>query len=265
MRRGTTAAILVAAAVVAGCGSMGKRLGFTDEADKDWSAMNSRAGGNLDLDAPQVVALQKFEPALAGPAPSVKVVLKNEGDTYDIFSVDVEFGFKAPADSFAEYNPEFVSIDFPEFKKGEVRETVVKAPAGLADAYFVRMSTSRGKEVRMTTGREESAKGVRHGSVLLQGKVEVVEVGGDLAGEKPSLTFTLESLDAKAVGDLRYTVQFNKDGKFLDLGRRLSGLRPVGEPLGEKGRQVVVKVTGLENAGVSLAGAKPVLRLVAAQ
>ncbi len=263
MRAGTVvAAALVLAA--AGCGGMGKKLGFTDEADKDWSANNSKAGGMLDLDAPQAVRLVKFDPALAPPAPRVKVALKNEGDFYDIFSVDVEFGYPAPAESFAEYNPEIVSIDLPEFKKGDTVEKDVAPPQGVTGVpFFARIVTTKGKEVRMTTGREDFGGGRRQGSLLLGGRVEVVAVGGSLDAEKPTLSFTLENVDSsgKAVGDLRYTVQFNKDGKFLDLGRRLSALRPVGEPLGEKGKSVVLEVKGLETTPVSLAGSKPVLRL----
>jgi len=114
----------------------------------------------------------------------------------------------------------------------------------------------------VTTARENSVRGMRRGTMLLGNKVEVVKVGGDLSGEKPVLTYTLENVDEKGaeVGNLKYMVQFYKDGKLLDLPKKFSFFRPVGKPLGKKGSTVVVEIAGLEDIS-GVAAAKPVLRV----
>ena len=98
--------------------------------------------------------------------------------------------------------------------------------------------------------------------------VNDVKVEGDLSppeGTKPTLSFTLEHVDAlepnEEIKDMRYTVQFyGQDGKLLDLGRRFYSLKAVGKTLPSEGAQCVLEITGLE-AVPGLAGSKPVLRL----
>lgn len=267
--RDTNVVVVALALGLAGLTAPGCRsLGFYNDAEKDWSANNTREGTHLDLDPPESVMVQKFAPDLKGAAPSVKVSLKNEGDLYDIFSVDVEFGYPAPEGSFAPYNPEFVSVDIANFNKGDVKDVTVLPPQGVTGMpLFARIVTTRGSEVRMTTGQERNEAGaiLRQGTRLLQGRVEVVAVGGDLVPEKPTISFTLENVDSKEpgkpIGDLQYNVTFYKNGAKVNLGRRLSGLKPVGKPLGEKGQQVTIEVAYTTLEAISLAGARPVLRV----
>ena len=84
----------------------------------------------LPLEAPEKVVVEEFTTAFDGPAPKVVLALKNEGEFYDFFSVDVEFAYPSPPDSFAPYDPEFVAVDIPEFKPGDVFKKEVLPPAG---------------------------------------------------------------------------------------------------------------------------------------
>jgi hypothetical protein len=140
--------------------------------------------------------------------------------------------------------------------------TVPAAPGHTAAPYFSRISPISGTDVRVTTDRENSIRGVRRGTMLLGNRVEVVKVEGDLAAEKPVLTYTLENVDEKGaeVGVLKYMVQFYKDGKVLELPKKFSFFRPVAKSLGKKGETVVVEIAGLEDI-TGVAGAKPVLRV----
>ena len=255
--------VLALAAAVAGC----KALGFQEETTKDLSSMNTKAGTVLDLDLPHKVQVVKFEMDFKSNPAKATVTLKNDGPFEDLFSFDVEFGFPAPAESFAPYNPDFVGLDIAEFKAGEERKVVIQASPGHKDAaLFARVVTSKGSDVTMTAPRESSRWGLRVGTKLLGNRVEVVKLDANLTpkeGEKPHLSFTLESQDDKAeIGTIKYMVQFysQKDEKLMDLGRRFYSLKPVGSPLGKKGSQVTVDVAGLESI-TGLAGAKPVLRV----
>jgi hypothetical protein len=251
--------LAVAVLALGGC----KSLGLTDESTKDWSAETTKAGSYIKLDAPQKVKVVEFKTDFAANPAQVVVTLKNEGDSYAFFSVDVEFGFPAPPGSFAPYDPDFQSIDLEDFKKGGSQTVTVAASPGQVGApYFARISPITGSDVRVTTGRENSVRGLRAGTKLLNGRVEVVKVEGDLTSEKPSLAYTLENVDAKGaeIGKLKYMVQFYKDGKLMKLPRKFSFFRPAGKPLGKKGETMVVAIAGLE-AVSGIAGAKPVLRV----
>jgi len=252
---------MVAAAALAlgGC----KALGLTDESVKDWTTYSTRPGTYVELDAPQKVKVVEFRTDTKSTPPSVVVTLKNEAEPYAFFSVDVEFGFPAPAGSFAPYNPDFQSIDFEDFKKDETRTvTVTGATNQMGAPYFVRLSPISGSDVRVTTARENSIRGLRPGTKLLNNRIEVVNVAGDLTSPKPMLSFTLENVDEKGeeVGSLKYMVQFYKDGKLMDLPRKFSFFRPAGKPLGKRGEKVVLEIAGLEEVS-GIAAAKPVLRV----
>jgi hypothetical protein len=64
------------------------------------------------------------------------------------------------------------------------------------------------------------------------------------------------------VGNLKYMVQFYKDGKLLKLPPKFSFFRPASKPLGKQGDTLVIEIAGLEDVqDPSLAGARPVLRV----
>jgi hypothetical protein len=263
MRKGVGLALAFAAAL-AGC----KSLGFSETAEKDFSDKVTKPGTTLSS-AGQSVKVVKFEQDFKANPPQVNITFRNEGSPIDIFSADVEFGYPAPAESFAPYLPEFVTVDIPDFQGNSEKAVPVPAPAGRKEVpLFARVVVNEGPQVRMTAGRESSSRGLRSGSVLLAGKVEVVKMEANLTpkeGEKPSLAFTLEHVDAfnpKApIEGMRYIVLFfGRDGQLIDLGRRFYRPRPVGKNLASFGEQVRFEVSGLEEAG-SLAGAQPVLRL----
>ncbi len=259
MKRAGIAIAAAAALALGGC----RALGFTDESTKDWSADTTKAGTYIKLDAPQKVKVVDFKTDFASNPPKAVVTLKNEGEPYGFFSVDVEFGFPAPPGSFAPYNPDFQSIDIEDFKKDETRTvTVTGAPGQSGAPHFARISPIGGSEVRMTTDRENSIRGQRRGTMLLGNRIEVVDMKAALDLEKPVLTYTLENVDEKGgeIGSLKYMVQFYKDGKLMDLPRKFSSFRNVGKPLGKKGETVVVEVAGLEDVS-GIAAAFPVLRV----
>ncbi|MCK6480010.1 MAG: hypothetical protein HUU06_00705 [Planctomycetaceae bacterium] len=255
----TVAFLALAGLSAAGC----KALGLNDVATKDYSGENTKDGAVLDLPAPQRVVVQSVVRDFKSVPAKVKVTLKNEGDLYDIFSADVEIAYPAPPESFAPYIPEFVALDIPSFGKGETKTVEVSAPASATGTpYYAKILASGGKEgIRMTTARENSQRGTRQGTLLLAGKVEVVKMESTLATEKPTLAFTIENVSGEEIGNLRYMVQFYKDRKPVELGRRLSGIRPVGQPLGKKGSQVRIEIAGLDGVA-GLSGAMPVLRLL---
>lgn len=258
-----TATILAVALVLAGPGC--RALGLGDEGARDFTASSTRSGEVLKLDGNQRVVVEKFDQDFSGAVPRVKVSLKNEGDPIDFFSADVEFGYPAPAGSFAPYIPEFVAIDVPDFVKGKVFAAEVSPPPAVKGRpLFARIVTITGKDVRMTTARENSIRGLRQGTLLLTGRVEVVKIEDNLEGQKPSLSYTIENVDSrnpdKEIGNLKYMVQFFKDGKQIQLGRRTGGLQAVEKPLGKAGSRITIEVAGIESVE-GLAGAKPVLRL----
>lgn len=270
MRAGIMVAV-AAVAALAGCANLGKDLGFHEESAQDMSDRNSKGGTYLTLDAPKKVRLEKFETDFKAKEPKISVTLKNEGPLEDLFTYEVEVGYPAPAGSFAPYVPEFVSMAIEAFGTGDTKTQQVPLFASQGAPLFARVLTITGADVRMTAGRETSSAGLRGGTVLLNGRVEVASVSANLTpadGSKPSLVFVLESKDDKAeVGNLRYTVEFYKDGRKLDLGRRFYSMKSVGSPLGKRGSQVTLEVGGWDNmtgadAGKGLAGAKYVLRLV---
>jgi hypothetical protein len=255
---------LAAAAAAAGCNS----LGLYEETAKDLSDWNTKAGEELKLDAPHKIRVVKFETDFKTAPGKVKVTLENLGQPEDFLSFDLEFGYPAPSGSIAPYVPDFESMDYPDWKAGEKQEKVYSGnpPVGQKGVpLFARIVTTSGSEVREAASREPSSLGLRPGTTLLGGAVEVVKMDADLtpsAGQKPTLSYTLESMSDTEVGNIRYLVQFYKDGKLLDMGRRFSTFHAVEKPLGKKGDRVQVDVTGLENATGSLAGVKPVLRVI---
>jgi hypothetical protein len=256
----TTALAVVVAA--AGCRS----LGWVDEGSEDWGKYQTPAGTMLKGTQVRVVSIK---PNLAADPAAAEITLKNEGDGIALFSLDVEFGFPKPAESFAPYTPHFESEDIENFEKGAtqvIKVAVAKAPPGRP--HFVRIPQPSGNEVRVTTDREVSRLGQRQGSTFLRGKVEVVDVEDALSGDKPRLAFTLENIDTdpastgKPVGDIRYAVQFYKDGKPVELPRKFSAWRAVGKPLGARGEKVTFEVAGLDDESLPrLTGTQYVLRL----
>ena len=263
MRNGLGLALALAASV-AGC----RAFGWQESSDRDYSDKVTPPGTTIGMSGEKVTVV-KFENDFKSDPPRVLVTLKNEGDPLELFSADVEFGYAVAPDSFAPYDPDFSPLDVADFKAGETQTVAVNAPPGrTVKPAFARVVVTEGGHVRMTAGRESSSRGLRRGSTLLRGKVEVVKVEGDLsppAGTKPKLSFTLEHVDGEnpneEIKGMRYMVQFyDKDGKLLDLGRRFYGLKPVGKTLPAKESQCVLEVSGLE-AVPGLAGSKPVLRL----
>ena len=266
MRNRIVTMAAAAALTVSGC----KAIGWVEESNEDWTTHASVKDEVLNLPDPEKVVVEKIVPDLLGNPPSVELTLRNDGVPYPMFTFDVEFGFPAPAGSFAPYIPHFESQDLEEFKTGESRtlkvEAVTAPPPGTP--YFVKVAASTGADVRMTAQREVDAKGPRTGTTFLRGRIEVVEVDAQLTASKPKLSITLENVDAKnpaePIGDLRYLVQFFKARKPVDLGdisSKFSKFRSVGKPLGAKGERIVVEVGGLEEVVDRLGGASYVLRL----
>ena len=263
MRNGLGLAMALAVAL-AGC----KALGLRESEERDFSDKVTAPGTALGVGNEKVTVVS-FEKEFAKDPPRVLVTLRNDGDPLELFSADVEFCYPVPPDSFAPYDPDFAPLDVSNFQSGTEQTIEVKAPVGrTGKPLFARVLVTEGGQVRMTAGREASTTGLRRGTTLLQGKVEVVKVEGDLSppeGTKPTLSFTLEHVDAlepnEEIKDMRYTVQFyGQDGKLLDLGRRFYSLKAVGKTLPSEGAQCVLEITGLE-AVPGLAGSKPVLRL----
>jgi hypothetical protein len=253
-----TLALLATAA--AGC----QALGFTDESTEDMTRFQTRAGARLE--GSEGVVVEAIENQLNANPPAVKVTLKNNSTTpFALLSFDVEFGFPSPPGAFAPYIPDFQGVDFEDFKAGESRNIVVVG-VGSGTPTFTRILPSTGADARATTGRETDRWGTRNGSVLMNGKVEVVAVDAELeSATAPRITFTLENVDRaaadKPIGDLRYTVQFIKNDKILDLPRKFNVFRPVGKTLGKRGERITFEVAGLNEIQDVLGGAKPVLRL----
>jgi hypothetical protein len=257
--------VLAVAAATAGCRS----LGLYEETARDLSDKNTKAGENLKLDLPHKVKVVKFVADFKSADPKVSIELLNEGPPEDFISFDLEIGYAAPPGSIAPYVPDFQPLDVADWGAGKPWSKVYSLPKGQKTMpLFARILTSSGSDVRMTADRETSSMGLREGTRLLSGKIEVVKVHYDLtppAGQKPTLAFTLENVDDKGaeIGNFRYMVQFyDRDGKYIDLGRRFASFKPVANPLGKKGDRVTVDVAGLDNVTVSLAGAKPVLRVI---
>jgi hypothetical protein len=259
--RATTGLVLALAAAAAGC----QALGLREETSKDLSSNNTRSGSELDLDAPHKIQVVQFAPDFRKAPGAVGLVLLNEGVPEEFLSFEVEFGYPAPPGSITPYIPYFESVDIADWKTGEKMERTVPGQAGNPNPpLFARIITTRGADVRATADRETSSSGLRKGTTLLAGAVEVVEVTGNLVpplGEKPTFAFTIENVSDKEIGELRYLVQiYSREGKILSLGRLFSRPQPIGKPLGGKGSRVTVEVKGLENAE-NLAAGRPVLRL----
>jgi len=263
MRSGLGLALAVAAAL-AGC----KTVGWGESQERDFSDKVTKPGTAVGMGNEKVTVV-KFEQDFKSDPPRAIVTLKNEGGPLELFSADVEFGYAVPADSFAPYDPDFSPLDIADFKAGDTQVVAVNAPAGrTVRPLFAKVVVTEGGQVRMTAGRESSSRGLRRGTTLLRGSVEVVSVSGNLApkeGEKPSLLYVLEHVDAakpkEEIKGMRYMVQFfGQDGNLLDLGRRFYALKPVGKNLSAMGDQCTLEVSGLD-AVPGLAGSKPVLRL----
>jgi len=251
--------VLAFAAAAARC----KALGFHEETAKDMSDKNTKAGTYVLSEGAHKIKVTKFETDFKSAPGSVRIEFVNEGSPEEFIAFDVEFGYPAPAESIAPYVPEFFEVSFENWKTGSV-ETRTQPGIGKAAPLFARVLSATGSDVRMTAARETPDTGLRRGTTFLGNKIEVVKLEGNLTppeGTKPSIAFTLESQEESAdVGAFRYMVQFFKDGKPMDLGRKFSIFRPASKPLGKKGDTVVVDVT-LDTAA-SLAGARPVLRVI---
>jgi hypothetical protein len=261
-RNGLALAVALAAAV-AGTGC--QALGLHEANTRDMSDQNTKAGTYVVNEGNQKVKVTKFTPNFTSAPGSVEIEFVNEGGPQEFVAFDVEFGYPAPADAIAPYVPEFVEVSFENFTSGKTEKKTVPGGIGAKSApLFARVLPVSGADVRMTTYRETPDSGLRRGTTFLGNKVEVVKMEANLTppeGTKPSISFTLESqAESGEVGAIRYMVQFFKDGKPMDLGRRYSIFRPASKPLGKKGDTVVVDVT--VDTAASLAGVKPVLRVI---
>lgn len=261
-RNGLALAVALAAAV-AGTGC--QALGLHEENVRDHSEKNTKAGSYVVNEGTQKVKVTKFTPDFKSAPGSASIEFVNEGAPQEFIAFDVEFGYPAPADAIAPYVPEFVEVSFENFKTGDV--VTKQVPGGIgakAAPLFARVLPVSGADVRLTTGRETPDTGLRRGTTFLGNRIEVLSMEANLTppeGTKPSISFTLESqAESGEVGAIRYMVQFFKDGKPMDLGRRYSIFRPASKPLGKKGDTVVVDVT--VDTAASLAGVKPVLRVI---
>jgi hypothetical protein len=256
-------ALVLALAAVAGTGC--EALGLREETARDMSDKNTKAGSYVVNEGNTKVKVTKFTPDFKAAPGSATIEFVNEGAPQEFIAFDVEFGYPAPADAIAPYVPEFVEVSFENFKTGDVVTKTVPGGIGAKAApLFARVLPVSGADVRMTTDRETPDTGLRRGTTFLGNKIEVVKVEASLTppeGAKPTIAFTLESqAESGEVGAFRYMVQFYKDGKPMDLGRRYSIFRPASKPLGKKGDTVVVDVT--VDTAASLAGVKPVLRVI---
>lgn len=256
--------VLALAAIAAG-GAGCRALGLYEETAKDMSDKNTKAGTYVVNEGSQKIKVVKFAPDFKAAPGSVTIDFVNEGAPQEFVAFDVEFGYPAPADAIAPYVPEFVEVSFEDWKTGAtVTKKVEGGVSAKAAPLFARVLSATGADVRMTAARETPDTGLRRGTTFLGNKIEVVKMDANLsppAGGKPSISFTLESQSESAeVGAFRYMVQFYKDGKPIDMGRRFSIFRPAAKPLGKAGDTVVLDVA-LDGAP-SLAGAKPVLRII---
>jgi hypothetical protein len=256
-------AIGLAAAVLAlgGC----RFLGFHETSDRDWGSMSTKAGEGLSLGKGESVTVVGFVQKFDGPSPGVEITLRNDGQIYDLFSAEVEFGYPVPAGEFAPYAPEFVPFDLPAFDVGPTkaqRKTVAAPATRTGRPLFARILT---KNIRMTTAREHSDRELRRGTILLDNSLEVVRIDGNLTpreGERPTLFFTLENISAEEVPPFRYTCRlYRQDNTLLDLGRRFYAPKTAPKALTKNGETVTIEITGLEGAG-SLAGVMPVLSVL---
>lgn len=252
--------VIAAALVASGCQS----LGLVDESTEDLTRYQTLAGTTLA--GSDGVKVEKVENQLTASPAAVKLTLKNTGkDPIRLFSFDVEFGYPAPAGSFAPYIPNFEGQDFENFGAGESREVLVVSSQSTGTPLFTRVVPSTGADARPTTAREVDRFGTRHGSTLMGGRVEVVQMDAALEAATPRLSYTIENVDASAtakeLGNLRYMVVFYKNGKEVDLPFKFGQFRPVGKSLGKQGDRVTFEVAGLAEVQDKLGGAKPVLRL----
>ena len=258
----TSIAVALLATVATGC----RARGIGEQATQDFTVYNTKAGEVFPYGEGHAIRVVSITRNFETAPPSVDLVVKNEGPPAPLLSFDLEFGFPAPSDSFAPYIPDFVSVDLEEVGAGEERTVNVESTTGQTGVpHFARVSVPTGDQVRQTTGREASEKGVRPGTVLLGGKVEVVGMKADINGGKPMLAFTIENVDRKnpdeELGNLRYMVQFYKKGELLDLGRRFSTFKALPEKLGKAGSSVTFEVAGMDDQE-GLGGAMPVLRIL---
>lgn len=223
------------------------------------------AGGSLhaaDGTSALVLAL-RMESGETGPG--ARCVLRNEGPATDLFSAEVAFLFPARPGSAAPFEPAFSPLEVAGWKAGEERTVPVDAPGGHPAAPLdVVLLAPTGADLPPAAAREPSDRGVRRGTLLLGGRVEVVKVEGDLLGEKPWIEFTLESTDPAGVlaplGDLRWGLRFRRGGALIDAGPAGAAAKSGGTALGKRGERAVLRVDGLEPAG-GLAGAQPILTL----
>lgn len=259
---------LALALAASGC----KALGFHEE-QKDITTYTTKAGAEFSTNPAKPeerIVVKKFTLDLAAKPPKAVMTLRNEGPDQDLFLADVEFGYPAEAGSVAPYIPDFQSFARESFVKGAELEFTVPSSTVALDKYgppqFARVVVTTGSSARMTTACEATSLGLKQGSTFLGGAVEVVDLEGDLAAEKPNLRFTLQNVGDKGeIGTLMYTCQFfSRDGKLIPLGKRFYQLKALEKPLGKKGDKVTIEVNPTPDASVSLVGAKPVLFVTSA-
>ncbi len=214
------------------------------------------AGGSLQGPggAPVVVLAVRLEPA----EKRARFVLRNDGPALPAFSAEAAFLLPTGAGSAAPFLPAFVPVEIADWKAGEQRVVLVDLPAGGAVPLDAMLLAPAPGDLPLAAAREPSSLGVRRGTLLLGGRIEVVKVEGDLLGDKPWVAITLENAlpagsDAPA-GDLHWELRLRRPG--ADDGPVKSGT----VALGKAGERAVLRVEGLEPAG-SLAGAQPILTL----
>jgi hypothetical protein len=245
-----------AAAAAGGVGPPGGR---------DWDSMCTKAGTVLFPSSPVVV--DAFDVQLDAPDPGVLLSLRNEGTPWDVLPIEVEFAYSPSDGEITPYSREVEVLTIEGFAAGTTLTRRIALPrSGRERPLFARIVAFAPDDISATAAREVIGDRIRPGTRLLGGRVEVVGIGGDLSATTPTLSFVLENVGTEssesAVGRVRYLVQFYKAGKLVDMGRRFSTLRPIGGSLDERGARVKFDVTGLEKRHLSVAGSRPVLRLV---
>ncbi len=223
------------------------------------------AGGSLSAGDGTSLTVLALRMESGDRGPRARCVLRNEGPPTDLFSGEAAFLFPSKTGSAAPFAPAFSPLEVAGWKAGEERTVSIDAPEGYPAAPLdVVLLAPAGADGPAAAAREPSSRGLRRGTLLLGGRVEVVRVEGDLIGEKPWIAFTLESGDPAGaiapLGELRWELRFRRGGALLDPGPAGGAAKSGRTTLGKLGERSVLRVEGLEPAG-GLAGAQPVLTL----
>jgi hypothetical protein len=229
-----------------------------------WTRPLPAPGDLLPLPAPARVAVRSFERSFAPRASRVRCVLANEGPPIEHLWIEVRFGFPGREGEPLPIRGRTAGAEVTDWKTGEERTLEVSSPLEEEAAVLALLRAFTGADAPATAPRESSDRGIRRGTLLLDRRVEVAEMKGDLCGAAPSLSFTLENVDGgrpgEPVGTLRYVLELWKGGRRIDLGPAASAPRPLPEPLGPAGARLVLEVP-CPGGAAGVAGAKPVLRL----